>query len=305
MSLTLHFMGAMMRLTVRPVMRRATDPQKMRHHFERAARRWFRPVPHMHVIPCQFPTPGSDLHATRDALWVGAGPVMSDQVLLYLHGGGYIAGNPKTHQAMVARISRMTGLRAFVPDYRLAPEHPLPAALQDARAAHAYLLQRGYRPDQIILGGDSAGGGLALALLAELCQSGQPPATAFALSPFCDLAFTGASVQGNGRRDHFFPGDRGPYLAQMILGDLAPDDPRASPLYANFPDCPPVLIQVSDAEILYDDARRMADKLREAGTEVTLQIWQDAPHVWQIFDGWFPEARAALRDVAHFLRRFR
>lgn len=285
-------MGAAMRLSVRPMMRRASDPAQMRQRFERAARRTFRPVPHACVIRTEAPSGG---------LWVSAGRVKSRQVLLYLHGGGYIAGSPETHAQMVARLCRMTGMRAFLPRYRLAPEHPLPAALDDALAAYYELVARGYAAQDIVIGGDSAGGGLALSLLSALCLRGTPPAAAFAWSPFCDQTFSGASVVENGGRDHFFPPERVHELSEMVLGDLAAEDPRASPLFASFPNCPPVLLQVSDGEILRDDARRMAEHLRAQDATVTLQEWAGAPHVWQIFDGWFPEARQAIRATSRFL----
>ena len=288
-------MGAAMRLSVRPMMRRANDPAQVRQRFERAARRSFRPVPHACVIRSKAPT---------DGLWVSAGQVTSSKVLLYFHGGGYIAGSPETHAQMVARLCRMTGMRAFLPRYRLAPENPLPAAFDDARAAFDGLVARGYAAPNIVIGGDSAGGGLALSLLSALCQRGTPPAAAFAWSPFCDQTFSGASVLENGARDHFFPPERVHELSEMILGDLAAEDPRASPLLAPFPNCPPVLLQVSDSEILRDDARRMAAHLRAQGTMVTLQEWAGAPHVWQIFDGWFPEARQAIRATSRFLAEY-
>lgn len=296
MSLALTLMGALMRPVMRRVMGRAQDPVKLRRQFEFAARHTFRDVPQALYLDSGFHSEGE-----CPALWVSSGPVTSDRVLLYLHGGGYLAGSPETHKRLVARLSRMTGMRAFLPDYRLAPEHPLPAALRDAEAAFDHLTARGYRPRDIVIGGDSAGGGLALALLARLCQAGRRPAGCFAWSPFCDQGFSGASVRENARHDHFFPGDRVHDLARMVLGDLPPEDPQASPLYADFPDPPPVLLQVSDSEILRDDAVRMAGVLRRAGGEVTLQVWPGAPHVWQIFDGWFPEARAAIRDTAAFL----
>lgn len=297
MSIRLRLAGAVLRLLVRARLRRASDPQPLRRAFARAARWVFRPVPHTHVLPAQY-----DTHCGgRDALWIGARAVRSDQVILYLHGGGYIAGQPQTHAAMVARLARLTGMRALVPAYRLAPEHPLPAALHDAIAAFDHLLSRGYRADQIVLGGDSAGGGLALSLLSVLCLRGTPPRAVFAMSPLCDLTFSGESVRTNAMRDHLFPGSRAPELAAMVLGDLAPTDPQVSPLFAAFPNCPPVLFQVAQSEILLDDTRRMEAHLRTSGARVTVQIWPEAPHVWQLLDGWVPEARQALAQIAEFL----
>lgn len=298
MSLSMRLIGGAMRPIVRNLLSRAQDPAPLRQHLERSARLLFRNTPFALYLPVRY----SAHSESRSALWVSArAKRISNKVLLYIHGGGYLAGSPHTHKRMVARLCRMTGLRAFVPAYRLAPEHPIPAALEDATAAHAHLLSLGYAPGDILLGGDSAGGGVALALLSQLCEKGQAPGAVFAWSPFCDQTFSGASVQENGRKDHFFPGDRVHFLAQMILGDTAPDDPRASPLFAAFPACPPVLLQVSSSEILRDDAMRMEAKLRANGADVRLEMWENAPHVWQIFDGWFPEARDAIGNTARFL----
>ncbi len=290
-------MGAVLRPFVRGLMSRISDPAPLRWHLNLSARWFFRPVPGARYRASRYAA-----GALMPALWVTAGEHSPDRVLLYLHGGGYLAGSPRTHRKLVARLCREARIEAFVPAYRLAPEDPAPAAFEDAIAAHAHLLERGYRPRDIILGGDSAGGGLALALLSYLCGRGLQPAAVFAWSPCCDLTFSGASVQENARRDYFFPGHRVHDLAAMILGGTPADDPRVSPLFAAFPDCPPVLLQVSACEILRDDAHRMAARLEEAGAEARLETWEGAVHVWQMFDGWIPEARAAIRNTAQFMR---
>lgn len=294
MSLRMRVLGALMRPVIRAKMARAEDPAPLRRELEFSCRVNFRAPPFFHAAETRY--------GAGRALWVTAGPVAPRSVILYLHGGGYIAGSPDTHKKMVARLSRLSGLRAFLPAYRLAPEHPLPAALEDARAAWDHLIALGYRAGDIVIGGDSAGGGLTLALLSQLCVEGTPPRAVFAWSPFTDQTFSGASVRENSRRDHFFPGDRVHDLAAMILGDLAADDLRASPLFAEFPGCPPVLLQASDCEILRDDTIRMEAHLRSFGADVERQMWHGAPHVWQLFDGWFPEAREAIARTASFLR---
>ncbi len=293
MSLRLQITGALMRPVVRAVMRRMDEPSRARRHLERSARYMFRAPPSALYSETRY-TAGR-------ALWVSSGPVRENRLLFYIHGGGYLAGSPDTHKKMVARLCRLTGMRAFLPGYRLAPEHTVPAALEDIRQAWTHLMGMGYASDQIVIGGDSAGGGLAMALLSELCLKDEAPAGVFVWSPFLDQTFSGASVVENGKRDHFFPSDRVHDLAEMVLGETAADDPRASPLFADFPDCPPVLIQTSHTEILRDDAIRMEAKLREGGAEVRLEMWEDAPHVWQIFDGWFPEAREAIGNTARWI----
>lgn len=300
MSRAMHLMGALMRPLVRRVMARAADPHLLRRHLNLSARLWFRNVPHLGRLPTTYPAGRGQGMAAE---WIQAGPARSDKVLLYFHGGGYIAGSPATHAKLVGRLSKMTGMRAFVPSYRLAPENPLPAAMEDGFAAYRHLLTLGYRPRDIIVGGDSAGGGLALSVVAQACQMGCTPAGAFAWSPFCDLTFSGDSVRDNGAIDHFFPGNRVHDLAGMILGPLAADDPIASPLFARFPDPPPVLLQVSTTEILRDDSLRMADHLRAQGGRAEVQTWEGAPHVWQLFDGWFPGARQAIRQTAAFINQ--
>lgn len=300
MSLRMRLVAGTMRPMARAISARVQDPRRVRLYLKRTARFFFREVPFALYRPAGYAAGGGRM---RRALWVSArARPVPGKVLLYLHGGGYLAGSPRTHKRLVARLCRMSGLRAFVPAYALAPEHPVPAQLADAGAAHAHLLAMGYAPGDIVLGGDSAGGGMALALLAQLCRRGQAPAAVFAWSPFCDQTFSGESVRENAGRDHFFPAGRVHELARMILGDTPADDPRASPLFADFPGCPPVLLQVSGSEILRDDAVRMADRLRAAGAEMRLEVWDDAPHVWQIFDGWFPEARQAIGQTAGFIR---
>ncbi len=276
---------------VRAVMARATDPAPLRRHFDRSAAWFFRAPRAVHTWQ----------DAGASGLWIQSGTPAVRRVILYFHGGGYICGSAKTHTKLIARLSRMSGIRAYAPDYRLAPEHPMPAALQDAEDAWNYLISKGYLPSDIVLGGDSAGGGLALLLLSRLCQRGTPPAMVFGWSPFCDMTFSGASVVENGKKDHFFPGDRVHVLGEMILAQGDPSDPQVSPLFAQFPECPPVLLQVSDSEIMRDDSYRMADKLREFDARIDLQTWQDAPHVWQMFDGWFPEARAAIGQTSEWI----
>jgi len=233
--------------------------------------------------------------------WVWVGKARRRGIILYFHGGGYIMGSPQTHRAMVARLSRLSGLRAFVPDYRLSPEHPFPAALEDARAAWDRLIGLGYRRDEIVIGGDSAGGGLAFALLAQLCQAGQPPKALFAFSPWTDLTLSGESMTANAESDVLFPAHRAAELRDMILPVKRASDPAASPLFAKFPSCPPVFMQCSQSEILRDDTLRMAKRLQGYGAEVTVQMLPERPHVWQLFDRLLPEAGQALRETGAFI----
>ncbi|RUS59878.1 alpha/beta hydrolase [Pseudorhodobacter sp. E13] len=289
----LRLLCLLLRAFAKPALRRTPTPASARAQFARGARLFRAPPFLLHL-------PG---HASLPLDQISVGRVRPDAVILYFHGGAYLAGSPATHAAMLGRLSKLTGLRVIAPDYRLAPEHPAPAAFEDAQAAFQALLDQGYSPHQIVFGGDSAGGGLALALLADLCARGQRPAALFAFSPWTDLAMTGESLRSNARADPLLPVARIEEAIGFVLGELSPQDPRLSPLYAAFPDPPPVLIHVGTTEILRDDSRRMVAHLRASGCAVTLKEWRGAPHVWQIFDGYIPEARASLREVAQFTLR--
>ncbi len=274
---------------------RVRDPAEIRAGFETKARFWFRPPR------------GSTFRRTElggvPVLWAQAGP--GDRgVLLYLHGGGYVFGSPDTHRAMLARLSQLTGMRACLPDYRLAPEHAFPAAFDDARAVYDGLLADGIAPARIVLGGDSAGGGLALALLGDLVARGQPlPRAAFAFSPLTDMSFSGDSLRANAAADVMLPAARASEMADMYLQGHDPRDPRASPLFADFTGAPPVWLSVGDTEILLADTTRLAVRLRDQGVAVSLNIAQDLPHVWPLFQRLLPEADATLADLAQWIRR--
>lgn len=234
--------------------------------------------------------------------WASAGPCPRPEVILYLHGGTHLMGSARTHRAMVARLSAMTGVQAVLPDYRLAPEAPFPASLEDAHAAWDGLRRLGWQPGQILLGGDSSGGAVMLSLLAERLAAGERPLAAVGLAPLTDHTGAGASMRENAETDWLLPPSRLAEVCALYLAGADPRDPRASPLYAQFPGCPPVFLQVARTEILRDDTLRMADHLRAEGTEVEVDLWDDCPHVWPIFQGWLPEADAALSNIARFIR---
>lgn len=292
MSWQLKALNAFLRLAARPLLGHVHKPAPMRRALERLAR-LLLPVPPLvcHLV-------GQDgLHR------ISRGTRRTRRIILYFHGGGYVAGSPETHLGMIGRLSGLAGVEVAAPNYPLAPEFHFPAAFEDACQAWARLSELGYRPTDIVLGGDSAGGGLALALLGHLCRVGTPPAAAFALSPWCDLSLSGNSLHRNAGSDVLFPARRIGELVDLILGDETDRcDPRLSPLFADFPNCPQVLLHFSETEILQDDSCRMAQVLRQAGAQVVTHTHPNAPHVWHLFDGWIPEAREALRDVARFIK---
>ena len=280
------------RHVARPRLQHVKEPITARIGFERLARIGCRPPPYLcHV------------HDSAGMDWIHVGRPTRGKIILFLHGGGYIAGSPNSYAAMLGRLSLLSGLEICAPDYRLAPEHRFPAAYDDACAAWDHLVSMGYAPSDIVIGGDSAGGGLAIALLSHLCRAGTPPAGLFAMSPWCDLSLAGESLTRNANADPFLPAERIRELVGYVLpeGEVA-DDPRLSPLFADFPDCPPVLLHYGQTEILLDDCRRMAARLRAHGADVTETVHPSAPHVWHLFDGWIPEARRSLCDISYFAR---
>jgi acetyl esterase/lipase len=234
------------------------------------------------------------------AEWIEA-PDADREVILYLHGGAYALGSINVHRELVARLAHSTKMRALAINYRLAPEHPYPAALEDATTVYLWLLNEGVDPSKTIIAGDSAGGGLALAALVALRDAGEPlPAGAVCISPWTDLALAGASIQNKAKVDPILTPDDLKMYARYYAGEHELSSPLISPLYADLNDLPPLLIQVGTDEILLDDAVRCADKAREAGVDVTLEIWSEMFHVFQMI--WLlAETKTAIRHIAEFV----
>lgn len=288
MSLQAALLDQALRRLVRPRLARLTDPAAARRDFDIMARLFLWPPRGARLDPS--PVTGG-LRADPPG---PGGP----GAILYFHGGGYVAGSPATHRGLIARLAAAAGLPVHAPAYRLAPEHPLPAALDDARAAWDALVASGLAPARIALGGDSAGGGLALSLLADLCRAGTPPAAAFAFSPWTDLTGSAPSLRAHAATDALLPAARFRELAALARGGLPADDPRASPLFAAFPACPPVLLFAATGEILRDDAVRMATRL---GPAAVLRLEPGLPHAWPVF-GRLPEAMVTIGETAAFVR---
>jgi monoterpene epsilon-lactone hydrolase len=237
-----------------------------------------------------------------NAEWIAAPGATADTVILYLHGGGYVIGSINTHRAMVSRIARASNARALSIDYRLAPEHPFPAALEDAIASYRWLLAQGYKPGKIVICGDSAGGGLTLAALLAIRDAGLlMPAGAVPISPWTDLEGTGESVRTRAARDVMVTQENLAHSAKQYYGTHDPKDPLVSPVHANFRGLPPMLIHVGDAEILLDDATRVAKSAKAAGVDVELEVWDDMPHVWHVFAKIFPEGQKAIDKIGKFV----
>lgn len=231
--------------------------------------------------------------------WLHPSQPRRGRALLYLHGGGFICGNPQTHRAISARLATLLQVSVFVPDYPLAPEHPFPAAPDAVLVAWRWLLDQGFRADRLLLAGDSAGGGLALTLLQDCRRLGLPlPAVAALFSPWTDLTCSGAALQQNAERCAWFSPPQLHFAARLYTGSADPANPRLSPLYGDLSGLPPLHLHVSDSELLRDDSLRLAERAAAMGTTVQMTIWHGQPHAWPNFAGLMPEADACLAQTA-------
>ncbi|WP_159713319.1 alpha/beta hydrolase [Geminicoccus flavidas] len=224
------------------------------------------------------------------------------RVLLYFHGGGYCSGSILSHRGMVGAAGRAAGVRTLAIGYRLAPEHPFPAALDDALDAYRFLLAEGYPPGWIALGGDSAGGNLLLACMLRLRTEGLPlPGCGWLVSPWIDLRMTGESLDDKAAVDPLIQRDYLHGLAQAFLAGHDPDDPLISALHADLSGLPPMLVQVGSAETLLDDAVRVARALGAADVEVRLEIWPHMIHAWHLWAARLAEGKAAIAAAGGFI----
>jgi acetyl esterase/lipase len=227
------------------------------------------------------------------------------RVVLYFHGGGYSLGSARSHRALGKRIAVEARARVVLPDYRLAPEHLFPAAVEDAVASYRGLLAAGVEPEQIAVGGDSAGAGLALALLVSLRDARAPlPACGVLLSPFADLECRGESYATLAELDPIVGREMGLAMGRAYLGGRLPNDPLASPVHAALDGLPPLLIQVGSREVVLDDARAIERHAREAGVLVKLDVWPGMVHVWHLFASVLEEGPRAIEDLGSFVRQW-
>jgi acetyl esterase/lipase len=305
LSLRLHLLNLWLRLAVKQPLKRLRDPLFLRRRFERDAARFF-------IVPeganfVEDLVRGAGNEAPPDPVpvtWASRNRPDRRKVILYLHGGAFIAGSTRTHRHLGAALAGAAGVRAVLPDYRLAPEHPFPAALDDAIAAYRHLLGLGYAPGEIAVAGDSAGGGLVFALLLRAAAEGLArPACAVGFSPWVDLTGRQPSLRRNAGRDVMLPAGRAVEVARLYLGGHDPADPLASPLFGAWRDPPPALIMASRGEILVDEAIGLADALRGGGGDVRLELWRGVPHAWPIFCGLIGAADAAVAQAGAFIAR--
>lgn len=243
--------------------------------------------------------------ASRSGEWIAPKEGRHRALLYYLHGGGYAICSVDTHRHLIARLALAAPARALAINYRRAPQHRFPAAVEDAVAGYRWLLARCESPATIVLVGDSAGGGLALATLLALREAGDPlPAAAVLISPWVDLARDDDSVTENAHLD-YLGGAHGfiRHMADLYLGEQDPRDPLASPIYGDLRGLPPLLIQVGGIEMLHDQAERLAARARDAGVPTELDVWPEMVHVWHAFGRLFPQAHAAIARIAAFVQR--
>ncbi len=225
------------------------------------------------------------------------------KVILHLHGGGYALGSIASSQMLCAALAQATGIKVILPEYRLAPEHPFPAALEDAQKVYRWLLAEGYKPENVVISGDSAGGGLGVATVLALRDAKAPlPAAVVALSPWVDLTFSGQSHISKAQAEILLSAE---YLTEwrvFYAGAESLSNPLISPVYADFHGFPPLLIQVGSEEVLLDDARMLAEKARADGVKVELRVWDGMWHVWHALADLIPESRAAFEEIGRFIK---
>lgn len=295
-SFALVLMTLWLRLVEKPALARERDIGRARERLERNARRLFR-------LP-----PGAEVDETRRGALrlatVRSGRPGAGRVLLYLHGGAFIMGSPETHLPFAATLAEAAEATAFAPDYRLAPEHPFPAAVEDAVEALRAAIEAAGPGGRVVVAGDSAGGGLAFALLVAARREGLPdPAGVLAFSPWVDMTMRAPSLRRNARKDPLLPVSRMKEVIRWRMGDHDPEDPLASPVFARFDrPPPPAMIQIGRGEILEDDARGMTATLRAAGGDVRLDWTGRTPHAFQLAHRTIPEARLAVARAVDFLR---
>ncbi len=271
-----------------------TDTNELRARFEQGARRMGGVPNGIEVVPERV----DGMYAE----WIQPAGATRQNVVLYAHGGGYVSGNCADHRMHVAKLVAASGAAALLFDYRLAPEHRAPAAVEDTVAAYRWLVAAGARPTNIVVAGESAGGGLCLAALIAARDQGLPmPRAAVAASPWLDLTCTADSYRRNARRDISLRGSWDVW-SRHYVGTADRRHPWISPVYADLRGLPPVLIQVGTNEIMLDDAVRFAAVARAAGVDVSLRVWDGMVHCFAFFAPMFPEATAGMRELGAFIR---
>jgi len=235
--------------------------------------------------------------------WISAPNSRDDGVLLYLHGGGYVIGSPNSHRHLVGKLSAESGLQGLLVDYRLAPEHPFPAAVEDALSVYASLLTHGYEPEQVAVAGDSAGGGLVIAMMLAVKDAKLPqPAAGICISPWTDLTQTADSFLSNAEFDPTVSKQSLDYFAELYIADEDIKNPYASPLFGDLTGLPPLLVQVGSIEVLLDDSTQLVERAKDSGVSAMLEVWEEMIHVWHRYYPLLREGREANARIGEFIR---
>jgi len=294
-SLRSYFITTLLRIVFKRQKPGALPLQQQRDDFIKMMARSYKPQP---GISCQ----AGELGGVAGE-WSRHADHTGQRTVLYLHGGGYILGCAEAYRDLTGRLAIAAQANVFAADYRLAPEHPFPAALEDALACYRALISDGIPAASITIGGDSAGGGLTLATLAALRDAGDElPGAAVCLSPWSDLTAGGESMISNAKADPMLTPAALAYMAGNYVGDVDSVDPRISPCLGDFNGLPPLLVHVGSSEILLDDSRRVVDKITSSGGQATLQVWNGMPHVWHMFASLVPEGRRAITLLGDFIQ---
>ncbi|HSP56386.1 MAG TPA: alpha/beta hydrolase [Dehalococcoidia bacterium] len=266
------------------------------------ARATFDAVANMFVLPDDVIREPVDVDGTPGE-WISTPTAQNGLTLLYLHGGGYVIGSINSHRDLISRLARAAGARALAIDYRLAPEHPFPAAVEDATKAYRWLLRQGVRPEKTVVAGDSAGGGLTVATLLALRDAGDAlPAAAVCISPWTDLEIKGETMVTKKDVDPMIRPEDAKGGAERYHGNTDPSHPLISPINADLSGLPPMLVQVGTSEVLMSDSTRLAQRAEAAGVEVTLEQWEEMIHVWHFFAFMLPEGQQAIERIGQYVR---
>ena len=291
-SLRSKIVAPIMRMTMKKKLGKSGDPVKEREFLEK-----------MSAMSSRRPLGKFDVVGGVSGEWQQAALGSADNVILYLHGGGYVLGSPASHRDMVGAIADAAQARAFMVDYRLAPETAFPGAVDDAVAAYKGLLENGEKAEKIIIAGDSAGGGMTMATLIALRDEGiELPAAAVCISPWADLTFTGDSMIVKDKVDAMLSRGSLSWFADQYLAGQDPTQPLASPIFGDLQGLPPLLIHVGSEEVLLDDAIRLNKVAKKAGMDVTLEVWNGQMHVWHLMSAIVPEGKHAIQVIGTFVK---
>lgn len=273
-----------------------TSIEKQRQDCDETAERFFKPIKGISFKASDY----REFYAE----WVEIENAPEEKAVLYFHGGGFVMGNARSHRNIVGNFVKHLGIKALVFDYRLAPEHPAPAAVNDSAAIYCWLLEQGFKPENIAFAGDSAGGGIALATLLKCRDDGIPlPGVCAVFSPCTDMTISGESHKTREKSDPCTPKGANETYTGYYVGDGNPRHPYASPLFGDLTGLPPIIIQVGNNETLRDDSTCYAKKAKESGVDIQFKIWKGMFHSFPLLAPMFPEASEALEEVCQFIRK--